>query len=104
VFAVLPIPRSLEAAARFIECGAGLGGASARSMEGFRQIGNLDRAAYLEAFVDRPRVTACRRDQQRDAYVAQLHRTARGLEAVRLFISEPHGGGMATRLVHRAGS
>jgi hypothetical protein len=87
VVAVLPIPRSVEATTRFIECGVGLGGASARSMEGLRQIRNLDWAADLEAFVDRPGITAGRGDQQRDAYVVELHRAARSIAALRLSIS-----------------
>jgi hypothetical protein len=56
-------------------------------MEGLRQIRNLDWAADLEAFIDRPWITAGRGDQQRDAYVVELHRTARSLAALRLSIS-----------------
>jgi hypothetical protein len=56
-------------------------------MEGLRQIRNLDWVADLEAFVDRPRITAGRGDQQRDAYVLEPHRTARSVAALRLSIS-----------------
>ena len=51
-------------------------------MEGLGQIRNLDWAADLEAFVDRPRITASRGDQQRDAYVVELHRIARSVAAL----------------------
>jgi hypothetical protein len=81
------IPRRLKAATRFVECGVGLGGASARSMKGLRQIRNLPGATNLKAFVDRTGIPACLGGQQRDAYVAQAHRTARSLAALRSSIS-----------------
>ncbi|HEY2500091.1 MAG TPA: hypothetical protein VGI68_01355 [Mycobacterium sp.] len=56
--AILPIPGLLKAATSFLKCIAGLGGASGRIMKGTRQIGYLDRAAGLQALVDRPGITA----------------------------------------------
>jgi hypothetical protein len=42
-----------------------------------RQIGNLRRAASLQALVDRPGIAAGFADQRWDAYVPELHRTTR---------------------------
>jgi hypothetical protein len=47
-------------------------------MESLGQVGDLRRAALLEALVDGPGIAAGFADQRRDAYVAELHRTARG--------------------------
>src|SRR6516165_10532823 len=50
-------------------------------MERLRQIRNLSRTTSLKALIDRPGITAGLGDQRWDAYVAQLHRTTRGLAA-----------------------
>jgi hypothetical protein len=81
--AILPIPGRFKATTRLIKCSAGFGGASPRGMKGLRQIRNLRRTSNLQASVDRPRVTAGFGDQLRDAYVAELHRTARVFAALR---------------------
>src|ERR1700678_3601441 len=87
MIAILPIPGSLKAATGLIEGIAGLGSAPTRIVERLRQIGNLGRATSLQALIDRPRVTAGFRDQRRNAYVAELHRTAHRFAAPRSSMS-----------------
>jgi hypothetical protein len=74
MIAILVVPGRVEAATRFDECVAGLGGASARSVKRLGQVGNLGRATNLQALIDRPWVPAGLRDEQRDAYIAELYR------------------------------
>jgi hypothetical protein len=52
-------------------------------MKGRGQLRNLRRATNLKALIDRPGVAAGFGDQRRDAYVAELHRIARGLASSR---------------------
>jgi hypothetical protein len=84
MIAILVIPRRFKAAPGFLECGVGLGRAAARSAKCLRQVGDPGRLANLEAFVDRPRVTAGFGYQCRDAYVAELHRLPVSMESAAL--------------------
>src|ERR1700709_2533865 len=80
--AILPIPGRLKAATGFFEGLVGLGRAPASSMKGLGQIRNLGRTASLQALINFPGVTASLRDQKRNAYVTEVHRTARSFKAL----------------------
>ncbi|CAM3517922.1 hypothetical protein MYCO108962_23855 [Mycobacterium colombiense] len=73
--AVPMVPRGFEAGAGLLEGVVGLGRASPRPQKRPGQIGDLQRAAGLQALVDRPRVATGCGDQRRDAEVAELHGT-----------------------------
>src|SRR5579884_1789067 len=87
MLAVLAVPRRLEAAARVQKRVVRLRRARTSVVKRLRQTGNLCRTAALQAGVDLPRVAAGVGDQQRDAYVAEVHRTASNFTVLRSSIS-----------------
>jgi hypothetical protein len=56
-------------------------------MKGLGQIGDLGRTTDLQALIDLPGITAGRRDQKRNTYVPEVHRTARSFAALRSSMS-----------------